>query len=308
VKNGLLSLAFVCGVCIVAGCGKEPGSKTLTKGALRIECDESVYPVVRTLAEEFIREYPESRIDLRAVQAREATTDFVNDSVRVIVVARPLNAEERGVLVSTKTWFEEYHVAQSAVAVVAHAGNPVKQLRIGQLDSIFSGWVTMWPGWSARTPIDLLVGGINSSTNEIFRSRVMENRGFGLSAAASDSSAGVIAQVARTKSALGIVGINWLRGRETFVSVLSISRPGVQPDSTEPVGAAYSPAQAYVFKGYYPITSPVYIFTREVERDVSLGFISFAASAQGQKVFLMNGLVPVTMPVRLVQLTSEQVK
>jgi phosphate transport system substrate-binding protein len=50
------------------------------------------------------------------------------------------------------------------------------------------------------------------------------------------------------------------------------------------------------------------VYTRDVERNISVGFISFAASVEGQKVFLNSGLVPVTMPVRLVQLTSEQVK
>jgi hypothetical protein len=50
------------------------------------------------------------------------------------------------------------------------------------------------------------------------------------------------------------------------------------------------------------------MYSRDVNPDVSVGFISFVSSAPGQKIVLNNGLVPVTMPVRLVQLTSEQVK
>jgi|WetSurMetagenome_2_1015567.scaffolds.fasta_scaffold153273_1 phosphate transport system substrate-binding protein len=303
-------IAFLlCGALLLGSCkGKEPGSGTLTRGVLRVECDEAVYPVVAALAAEFKRDYPDSRISVRSVQAREAISDFAVDSVRVIIVARALNKGESDALSNSKVWFEKYHVAQSAVALVAHPDNPVKKFRMGELDSIFSGWTTLWPGWKKRAPIDLTVGDINSSTNEVFRSTVMQNRGFGISAAPIDSSGRLVEYVSRTTNALGLVGVNWLKGRSDLVSVLSVSRPGVQVDSSEVVGAAYSPAQAYVFKGYYPITTPVYIYTREVERDVSLGFISYAVSAQGQKVFLMNGLVPVTMPVRLVQLTSEQVK
>lgn len=302
-------IAFFCAVAVlIAGCSREPGSKTLTKGSLRIECDEAVYPSVRLVAAEFVREYPESKITVVPVEAREATANFVNDSVRVIVVARPLNQEERNVLTATKAWFEEYHVAQTAVAVVAHPDNPVKKLRIGEVDSIFSGLVTMWPGWKRREPISIALCGVNSSVNEVFRSTVMGGKGFALSASAFDSSVQVIEHVYRTKNAIGIVGLDWLKGRDDFVSVLSLAQPGVQPDSTQPVGAYYSPAQAYVFKGYYPLGTPVYMYTREVERDVSVGFIAFAASAQGQKIFLNNGLVPRTMPVRLIQLTSEQVR
>jgi hypothetical protein len=51
----------------------------------------------------------------------------------------------------------------------------------------------------------------------------------------------------------------------------------------------------------------VYIFSREIERDVSLGFISFVCSAPGQKIIQEGGLVPAKMPVRIVQLTSNQV-
>jgi phosphate transport system substrate-binding protein len=63
-----------------------------------------------------------------------------------------------------------------------------------------------------------------------------------------------------------------------------------------------------VYLGYYPITTPVYIYSREVERDLGDGFIAFVTSVAGQKVVQAGGLVPATMPVRLVQLTSRQVQ
>ena len=90
--------------------------------------------------------------------------------------------------------------------------------------------------------------------------------------------------------------------------MLSLGTPGVAPDSTQRPGAFYSPAQAYIYKDYYPITTPVYIYSREQTRDVSLGFISFVAGAEGQKVILKSGIVPVTMPVRLIHLTAEEVQ
>jgi phosphate transport system substrate-binding protein len=38
---------------------------------------------------------------------------------------------------------------------------------------------------------------------------------------------------------------------------------------------------------------------------VAAGFLAFVASAPGQKILLNAGLVPATMPVRLVQITQE---
>lgn len=304
----IFMMVVLCAAALVAGCSREPGTTTLTRGTLTVDCDEAVFPAVHVLAEEFKQQYPDAQITVRSVEAREATTNFVNDSVRVIVCARPLNEEERNVLTKSKIWFEEYHVAQSAVAVIAHRDNPVKELRVGQADSLFGGVITSWPGWRAGGVVDLVVGGVNSSTNEVFKRMILKGRSYALSATPMESSSDLIEHVRTTRGAMGIVGVGWLKGVEQDVSVLALSRPGVAPDSTQPVGKAYTPAQAYVHQGYYPVSTPVYMYTRDLDRNVSLGFISFASSSQGQKIFLDNGMVPVTMPVRLVQLTSEQVK
>lgn len=298
----------VLAVVALTGCNREPGSTVLTRGGLVVECDEAVAPVFRAEVEEFQRQYPEASVELRVVDGREAVSNFAMDSVRVIVLARAFNKEERDALAAGKITYEEYHVAQTAVAVIAHAENSLAQMRTGQLDSVFSGGVTRWPGTGIRGPIDLAVCGTNSSTNEVFRTRMLDGRAIALSATPMASSPEVFDYVRTTPTALGILDVSWLRGVASEVTVLSLGTPGVAPDSTQRPGAFYSPAQAYIYKDYYPITTPVYIYSREQTRDVSLGFISFVAGAEGQKVILNSGIVPVTMPVRLIHLTAEEVQ
>lgn len=297
---------FVGAALLAMGCAKEPGSTVLTKGSLVVECDEAVFPVFRKEAEEFVRQYPESKIRIRSVDAREAAADFVNDSVRVIIIARPLNAEEAGVLKTAKVGYEEYKVALSSVAVIAHAANPVMKMRLGQLDSIFNGTTTRWPG--TLGVIDLVVGGTNSSTNEVFRQLVLGGKPLALSATPVSASDRLVDQVRTTRNALGIVGMCWLKGMENSVTVPALGGPAWRPDTTRPAGQYFTPAQAYVFLGHYPVNAPVMVYSREVDRNLSLGFISFLSSGPGQKIIQEGGLVPATMPVRLVQLTSDQVK
>jgi phosphate transport system substrate-binding protein len=296
-------------ILVMGGCTREPGSTVLTKGTLTVECDEAVAPVMQAEVAAFQQQYPDAKVNIRVVEAREAIADFANDSVRVIVTARALNDEERTALgKGKKVEFTEYHVAQTAIAVIADRRSSVKKMRMGELDSIFSGAIPFWPMSGKHTVIDLVVGGVNSSTNEVFREIVLKGKGFGASATPVASSSELVAYVQRHPQALGIVGVAWLRGISDELTVMSLGTPGVAPDSTEPPGQYYSPAQAYVFKKYYPISTPVYLYSREVDRDISLGFIAFVSSAEGQKVIQKAGLVPVTMPVRLVQLTSDQVK
>ena len=292
-------------VLTICGCAREPGSRVLTKGALTVQVDEAVSPAMTLVVNEFQRQYPDAKITLRPAEAREIIANFANDSIRVIVCGRALNKEEKDALETAKVQYQEYRVAMSAVAVIAHKGNPMKELRTGELDSMFSGVTTRWPG---KRVIDLSVGGINSSTNELFKSRILHSRPFALSATPYGSSSDLVEHVVKTAGALGIVNLAWLKGVTQEVTIMSLGTPGVAADSTEPPGKFYSPAQAYVYQGYYPVAAPVYIYAREAPSDLATGFISFVASPPGQKVFFNCGLVPQTQPVRLVQLTSDQVK
>jgi len=293
---------------LLAGCGgKEPGSTTLTRGKLRLGCDEAVGPVMEKQVAEFRSQYPDADVLVATGQARAIVADFASDSVRVIALARAFNGEERDALARAKVDFQEFEVARTAVAVVAHPDVSVQRLRVGELDTLFAGAQTRWPG-PKHLPVRLAVTGINASVTEVFRTSVLKSGGYDPGADTFDSEQEVIDFVSRTPGAIGIVGLNWFKGNDARVTLIAVASAALRPDSTTAPGEYYSPAQAYVYLGYYPITAPVYIYSREVNRDIGLGFVSFVASAAGQKVFQSSGLVPMTMPVRLVQLTSQQVQ
>jgi phosphate transport system substrate-binding protein len=300
----VLIVAWAC--ILILGCGgKEPGSTQLTKGTLRVGVDEVVAPVMASEASEFSSQYAGSAITFRAGSARGVVADFAADSVRIIALARRLNVDERNALAAGKVTFEEYEVARTAVAVVANRKNAVTKLRMGELDTIFAGAQTRWPD---RSMIHLAVSDVNSSVTEVFRSAALKTGGgYDPSARVFPGGKELIDYVAATPGAIGIVGVNWLAGNNDRIAVVSVASAAMRPDSTYAPGEYYSPAQAYVFLGYYAIGAPVYMYSREVNRDLGLGFIAFVSSAAGQKVIQNSGLVPVTMPVRLVQLTSQQV-
>jgi len=298
----------LCVLVLLAGCGgQEPGSTQLTKGSFRLGCDEAVLPVVQSEADEFHRLYNDAQVVIASGEARDIIALFAADSVRTIVTARAFNAEERKALADAKVSFQEYPFARTAVAVISHREAPLTQMRVGELDTMFSGARTRWPGKGARM-IELAVSGVNASATEIFRTIVLKSGGYDRSAKVFSSSSELIDYVSKKPGALGIVALNWLKGHEEGVHVLALSSPAMRPDSTYAPGEFYSPAQAYIYLGYYPLTAPVTVCTREIERNVSVGFISFVTSLAGQKVVQNGGLVPVTMPVRLVHLTSQQVQ
>ena len=303
-KRFLLMVVLIISGELIAGCNGQESTST-TRGSVTIECDESVMPVMQLEAADFHSTYPQAQVTLRPVEAREAIADFVSDTTRVIVCGRAFNKEERDAIAATKIELQEFKVALDAIAVIGHKDNPLKRLRISELDSIFSGTLVRWEGIGDF--IDIAIGGVNSSVNEVFTTTILKNSAAALTGTRYASSKELLEFVRTRKNAIGLIGLSWLKGVEQDLTVFALGNSSTRADSTEPVGKYYSPAQAYVYKGYYPITRAIYIYTREVKRDVGLGFIAYVSSAQGQKIFLNRGLVPITMPVRIVELTSKQV-
>jgi phosphate transport system substrate-binding protein len=292
---------------LMGGCGgKEPGSATITKGTFRLGCDVAVLPVIEHEVGEFTRLYTGASVAIREADAREIIALLASDSIRTIVCARELNREERDALAASKISIQEYLVARSAVAVIAHSSVPVTQLRVGELDTVFSGTITRWPGKRGMM-IELAVCGLNSSVNEVFRKIVLRGGGFDPAARTFNSGSDLLAYCRKTQGAVGIIGLNQLGANTEGVSVIDVATSAMRPDSTFAPGEYYSPHPAYVYQGYYPVVAPVYVYTRNIEQDVSMGFIAFLTSVAGQRVFQNDGLVPATMPVRLVHLTSQQV-
>ncbi|MDH3251970.1 MAG: substrate-binding domain-containing protein, partial [Ignavibacteria bacterium] len=82
----------------ILGCSGDRTEVSPTRGAVSIECDESVQPVMQIEADDFSSLYPDAKVTMKYVHAREAVADFINDSVRVIVSARKFNEEELNVM------------------------------------------------------------------------------------------------------------------------------------------------------------------------------------------------------------------
>jgi phosphate transport system substrate-binding protein len=299
---------LLCGalLLLLAGCQSGPRYST-TEGKAVFAVDESLAPVLHEIARDFEKSYPGAAIEIRTLPARGAVVAFAADSIRRMVLGRELNDEERTALARGEFELTENHVALDAAAVIGHASNPLRDLRMGQLDSMLSGALTRWPEAAGGGVVALTLGDMDGSVNEVVKDLVLRGKAFAEYAEYVTSSAELVDRVRGNPRALGIVGLGWLRGRETDLRVFALGTPGARPDTTQPFGRFYTPVQAHVYRKYYPLTRRVMIYSREVVPEVGYGFISYVASAAGQRIFLSSGLVPATMPVRLVELTSKEV-
>jgi phosphate transport system substrate-binding protein len=63
----------------------------------------------------------------------------------------------------------------------------------------------------------------------------------------------------------------------------------------------YRPYQGFIADKSYPFIREVYIINRESFTGLGTGFTQWVASDQGQRIVLKMGLVPATMPIRLIK-------
>jgi phosphate transport system substrate-binding protein len=120
-----------------------------------------------------------------------------------------------------------------------------------------------------------------------------------------DSQREVLNFVANHPRAVGLVSVacykdTSFQSQETRNQIHPLAFSGVDSLGQQTL---YKLHQANIYLGQYPLHYPVYAYYSK-RSQLALGFYSFVASAAGQKIILDWGLVPATMPVRLVQITS----
>jgi len=300
-------------ICLVAvflatgGCNDRP-AETPTRGSASVAVSEEVLPLIREAEKQFEESYPDAKIDLRVRLDREAIAELFNDSVKMIVTARALNDEERSVQKKFNIEVNEFRIALGAVAFIVNEANTVTRLTLPGADSVLTGAVMDWGllGWGkAPGKISLYLPDKNSASYEVVGALLPAGKVYAPAERTCATSGELISAVGSDPSGFGIVSLNWMRGDHPGVRILELSDPSA-PDSLGIAGKYFSPHQAYLFKGYYPVVRSVYIYSTPDSYGVTTGFTSFLTSVAGQKIVQSQGLVPATMPVRLVQLRNDQ--
>jgi phosphate transport system substrate-binding protein len=293
----------------LSGCTKQKTiEETPTHGTLRMAVSESHAKLVRAEAEQFMKLYPDAHITILPVQTREAFVHLLNDSIFAVVTDRTFNAEEEKVASQSKTRYDSVLIAKDAMAVVVNLFNDLEMISKEQLVSILNGTRTDWsrlPGSGISGPIQLALTGVNSGAYELANAGFFH---FDKPVAPNvrvNSQNEIVQYVASHLPAVGLVSLACLKD----TSELRIEKEKVRAldfigiDSTgQKIRLRLH--QANVYLGKYPLHFPVMMYVNSARSKLAVGFSGFVASPPGQQLILNRGLVPATMPVRLVQLTS----
>jgi phosphate transport system substrate-binding protein len=287
--------------------GKTKITETPTSGNIKILVDESFKPLLETEVYTFTSIYHYANIENVYRSEVDVVNDFMNDSAKVMVTSRKLTDDQIKWLRDTLIVARTHTFAYDAIALVTNRENPDTLIKYQEVKDIFTGKITSWKDINRKTKLDklrVIFDNAKSGNIRFFKERFDLAGQLPSNFFAVNSNEEVIAFVEKNKDAMGLISVNWISDKDDStsrsftrrVNVLAVSQPFIEDNSF------YRPQQGFLYDRSYPFVREIYLISRETFTGLGSGFINWACAEQGQRIVLKSGLVPATMPIRLVQI------
>jgi phosphate transport system substrate-binding protein len=282
-------------------------NETPTRGYIKIAADESFKPLIETEVYTFTHLYRNAHIKSEYFPEYDVINSFMKDSVKVIVTSKKLSDYQIQYLRDTQIIARTTTCAWDAIAIITNKLNQDTILKYNTIKDIFLGKTVKWKEINEKSRL----GGIrvifdnNKSGNiryfkELFEIKDSLPKNF----FAVNNNPEVIDFVSRNPDALGIISVNWISDKDDSLSTSFIKKINIVGVSQQYIndGSYYRPHQGFIYDKSYPFVREIYIISRETFAGLGSGFKNWVCGEQGQRIVLKSGLVPATMPIRLVQI------
>ena len=307
-----ISVLFLVSLFVFNSClnsTKQKNIETPTSGSIKIEIDESFQPLLDTEVFTFTTFYHNAHIRPVYKPEVDVVNDFMHDSVPVMVTSRKLTDNQIQYLRDSLIVARTISFAWDALALITNRENHDSLLKYDVVKDIFTGKIQNWNEIDPKSklgPIKVIFDNTKSGNIRYFKEQFSIDS-LGKNFFAVNTNPEVINFVSRNPDALGIISVNWISDKNDSLARSFIKKVNIEAISQEYIndGSYYRPNQGWIYEKTYPFVREVYLISRETFVGLGTGFIQWATGEQGQKIVLKSGLVPATMPIRIVQIKHE---
>ncbi len=280
--------------------------ETPTRGNIRIVVDESFQPIIDNEIATFTALYKNAHITAVYLPEKELIAAFLKDSVKVVATSWEPTDAQKDLLRTAQTIVRTTAIAYDAIALVLNKENKDSLFTYNEVNDIFTGKLTDWKSINSTSKLGKIVAVFDnekSANIRYFREEFKLESQLPENFYSVKSNNEVIDYVAKNKNAIGLVSVNWIcdkndstcRSFTNKIKLAAISRRFLDP------GSYFMPVQGSIYDKSYPFTRKINMVSRESFSGLGSGFITWCAAEQGQRIVLKSGLVPATMPIRLIQ-------
>ncbi len=298
----LLACALTIGM--ISSCGKtqRKSSRTDTpsSGAIAFASDESFSPIVEECRQVFeFTKKGKAHLTPLYMSETEAIDKLVNDTMQLVIAARKFRQAELDTLRARSFKGVSFPIGYDGLALIINPQNTDSCITVNDVRRILSGEATQWedvfPG-SKRGQIRLAFDQSGSSAAQYCVDSILGGKPLGKNATAAHSTTEVLDYVARTPSAIGIIGSNWLFDERDSthtkwnkkITVMSVTSMDKATDMN-----SWKPYQAYLLDGRYPFVRTIYALLNDPYDGLPWAFAHFMESPKGQLIIFKAGLLPV---------------
>jgi phosphate transport system substrate-binding protein len=285
--------------------------ETPTRGKIMIGVDDSYRLLSEAELYTFKSIYEYAKITPIYLPEDSVLQLYLKDSIRMMITSRKLNKNEEAYLESKQIVPRTTLVAYDAVAFIVNRNNPDTLLRFNSIRDIFMGKTSKWKQVNPKSKlldIKIVFDNTRSANVRYMADKFKLKGGLPNNCFSAQTNDEVINYVEKHPEALGILSVNWVSDPQDSVSHAFLKRVKVVAVSSEFYSEGndfYFPHPAYIADKSYPFIREVYTINRETFTGLGSGFIQFVAGEKGQRIILRSGMVPATMPVRLIQIKKE---
>lgn len=269
----------------LSGCAKrtEEGARLI-----QVKGSDTMVNLGQRWAEVYMKKYPKVNIAVTGGGSGTGIAAMINGTTDIAESSRQMKPEEKEEAKRNGITVVESLVALDGLSVAVHPTNPIAEIPIDQLADIFTGKVTNWKelGGSDKK-IVALSRESNSGTHVYFKEHVLRKGNekgpeeFGPAVLLMPSSQAIADEIAQNPDAIGYFGLGYLSKK--------VKGLRVKKDAT---ASAVIPTIETVQSGEYPISRPLFFYTKKDSPKVVQDYLRWVLSEEGQQVVLELDFVP----------------
>lgn len=244
-------------------------------GNTTVKGSDTMVVLAQRWAEAWMKQQPTKKVQVTGGGSGTGIAALINGTTEVATASRSMKPEERAKLPAGAAAVETI-VARDGVAIYVNTANPIESLTVEQLRGIYLGDITNWKQVGGLDATIVLYSRENSSGTYVFvKEHVLKGGDYAAQAQTLPGTAAVVNAVSKEKKGIGYGGGAYARG----VKELRIED--------------VAPTKEAVLSGKYPLSRPLFFYTRGAPAGEARDFIEFCLSPAGQKIVSEVGYFPV---------------
>lgn len=284
-KSFLLVTVIVLTALVTAGCGRRSGG---SGGTLQVRGSNTMLQLGEAWAEEY-NAISATKVSVSGEGSGVGVSALINGTTDIAETSREMTPDEINQAKARGIEPVETIVAWDGLAIVVNPDNPVRQLTLEQIRSIFLGEIRNWHELGGpNEEIVVTTRDTSSGTHQYFKEHILrrgDSKGkeeFPKSALTMTSSQTAVQTVAQDKGAIAYVGLGYVSPRVAEVAVATSN------------GEPYIKATIEtVMDRSYPISRALYFYTAGQPEGEVKDYVDFVLSDKGQQLVVREDFVPV---------------